>query len=306
MSETRSSSLPDLPRAITSFGAASIDGAVYVYGGHHGTAHHYSEAGQSGDLLKLEVGGESWQQLAGGPKLQGLAMVAFAGKLYRAGGFISRNQEEEEQDLWSTDEFACYDPGQDSWQSLPAMPRPRSSFDAALLGEVLYLCGGWELQGNKESTWADTAFAINLADPSPGWTELPQPPFQRRALSVGGYQNRLYVMGGMQPAGEVSSETAVFDPAAGSWSTGPSLPEGDMEGFGSAACSVGGRLYVSTSSGKLLQLSEAGDAWEPVCTVKENRFFHRMVPLGERQVALIGGASMRSGKYDSVEVVDVG
>ena len=34
--------LPDVPKAITSFGAEVLDGWVYVYGGHTGKAHQYS------------------------------------------------------------------------------------------------------------------------------------------------------------------------------------------------------------------------------------------------------------------------
>src|SRR5947207_391623 len=103
--------LPDLPQAITSFGAAILGDGLYVYGGHFGAAHHYSQEGQSGKLLRLDVKQpDGWQELAGGPRLQGLAMVAHGGKLYRAGGFIARNAKEAEQDLWSVEDFASYDP----------------------------------------------------------------------------------------------------------------------------------------------------------------------------------------------------
>ena len=72
-----SPAIPDLPQAITSFGAAVLGDTVYVYGGHHGHAHHYSQSGQSGDLLRLSLKNPTtWELVATGPKLQGLAMVA--------------------------------------------------------------------------------------------------------------------------------------------------------------------------------------------------------------------------------------
>ncbi len=53
--EVGNRAFPDLPRAITSFGAAVVDDSIYVYGGHHGRAHHYSLTGQSGELLQLNL-----------------------------------------------------------------------------------------------------------------------------------------------------------------------------------------------------------------------------------------------------------
>src|SRR6185503_3085098 len=132
--------LPDLPQAITSFGAAVIDDSLYVYGGHYGDSHHYSEAGQSGKLLCLDLTRPTaWSELTGGPKLQGLALVAHAGKLYRLGGFTAKNAPRAEQDLWSVDDFAAYDPRTAAWRELPSLPAPRSSFDAVVLDDTLYV-----------------------------------------------------------------------------------------------------------------------------------------------------------------------
>lgn len=297
--------LPDLPQALTSFGAAILDGALYVYGGHHGTPHHYSQAGQSGKLLRLDLSKPAgWKELASGPKLQGLAMVAHGGKLYRVGGFMARNAESEKQDLWSVADFAAYDPRTSQWKELPAMPAPRSSFDAALVGDTLYVAGGWDLRGDKDTVWLDTALAINLAQEPLAWIELPKPPFQRRALSVGVLEGKVYVLGGMKPDGKITRETAIYDPARREWSAGPILPDGEMEGFGTACCTAGGRLYVSTITSKLLKLSDDRRSWDLVKTLPEDRFFHRMLPQDESKLMLLGGASMKSGKFSSVTVVD--
>ena len=47
--------LAPLPEAVTSFGAIRCGTALYVYGGHTGPAHTYSQEGQSDRLLKLEL-----------------------------------------------------------------------------------------------------------------------------------------------------------------------------------------------------------------------------------------------------------
>ncbi len=298
--------LPALPQAITSFGAALVGESMYVYGGHYGKAHHYSQNGQSGQLLRLNLKTPTkWDEASSGPRLQGLAMVAHEGKLYRTGGFIARNQEDEEQDLWSVADFVRFDPRSEKWEELPAMPFSRSSFDAVMLGDVMYVAGGWELRGAKETLWQETAYAIDLSQPTLKWQQLPPPPFKRRAVSLGTIDDKVLVIGGMQPDGKVTTKTAIYNPAAGRWSEGPKLPGDDMEGFGTACCTAGERLYVSTISGKLLRLSDDRNSWQLVEKLRDDRFFHRMLPLDDQRLILLGGASMQTGKFSSVTTVKI-
>ncbi len=295
-----------LPKPITSFGAAVLGDNIYVYGGHYGKAHHYYEQGQSGELLCLNTKEPAqWKVVATGPRLQGLALVAHRDVLYRIGGFEARNQEDEEQDLWSVADFVRFSPQTEKWEDVTPMPSPRSSFDAAIIGDVLYVVGGWSMQGDKETVWHDTAYSIDLAKDSAQWQELAKPEFQRRALSVGTSDGKLYVIGGMQADGKVTRSTAVFDPAVGVWSEGPELPGEDMEGFGAACCTSGGRLHVSTSSGKLLRLAKDGQAWEELRTLGSGRFFHRMLPIGDARLISLGGANMETGKFSDSEVVEL-
>lgn len=297
---------PNLPKAITSFGAAVLGDAVYVYGGHHGKAHHYYDLGQSGDLLRLKLADATssdakWEVVSTGPRLQGHALVAHGNYLYRVGGFEARNKETEEQNLWSLTDFVRFDPKSGEWKAMPPMPSSRSSFDAVVAKDTLYVVGGWSMQADKESVWQETALAFDFAAPKPEWRELAKPPFKRRALSLGTLDDKIYCIGGMQPDGKVTRHTAIYDPASNAWSEGPELPGEEMEGFGTSCCALGNRLYVSTSSGKLLVLSKDGKSWEKVRELADGRFFHRMLPIREHELLLIGGASMQRGKYSTVE-----
>lgn len=139
---------PPLPETVTSFGAALIEDMLYVYGGHTGRAHQYYQEGQAKTLWRLNLAQpEAWKALGEGPGLQGLALVADGGKLYRIGGFTARNQQGEPSDLWSQADVASYDPAAERWDELPALPEPRSSFDAAVLDGKIYVIGGMQAEG---------------------------------------------------------------------------------------------------------------------------------------------------------------
>ncbi|MEZ6035320.1 MAG: hypothetical protein R3C17_19680 [Planctomycetaceae bacterium] len=297
--------LPPLPHGITSFGAAIVGNEVYVYGGHFGAAHHYSESGQSNEfrrisLAKPEAG---WEQLPGGPKLTGLAMVEYGGKLYRVGGFTAKNADDQDQSLWSQDSFASFDPATGTWTDLTPLPEGRSSHDAAVLDGKLYVVGGWNMAGADSTTWHKTAWVCDLTQSELKWTALPEPPFQRRAVSLAACGDRLYVIGGMQEDGGPTTQVAVFDPSAQIWSTAPALHGNGMEGFGTSSFALGDRLVVTTMSGSVQTLSDDGTEWILAGQANELRFFHRQLTTNDGRILVVGGASMTTGKTNSVELM---
>ncbi|NQV27257.1 MAG: hypothetical protein HQ518_23155 [Rhodopirellula sp.] len=157
--------LPELPQGITSFGGAIVGDTFYVYGGNYGSAHEYTNEEQSNDLWALNLAaGSEWKKASTGPRLQGLAMVAHDGLLYRVGGFTAMNQEGEEQDLQSQASVAQFNPKTSVWKELPSLPEPRSSHDAAVLGDTLYVAGGWDMPGaGKDRVWHQTAWTLDLS-----------------------------------------------------------------------------------------------------------------------------------------------
>jgi N-acetylneuraminic acid mutarotase len=303
---SRTDALPDLPQPTTSFGGAIVGDSLYVYGGNYGDAHDYSNEGQSGDFWKLNLQEPvKWQRVMTGPKLQGLAMVEYQGALYRIGGFTALNKAGEEQNLKSQAEFARFNAGKQNWDSLPPMPEPRSSHDAAVLENKLYVVGGWDLRGDgKESKWHETALRMDLATPNAPWTPIAPPPFKRRAVAVAAWQGKIYCIGGMQEKGGTTTAVAIYDPETNSWSDGPSLLGTSMDGFGASAFASHGRLYVTTMSGSIQRLSQDGKIWEFVGQLNHPRFFHRLLPWNNQLVA-VGGAHMSVGKIEAVEVIEV-
>lgn len=298
---------PDLATGLTSFGAAVLGGTLYVCGGHMGIAHEYDREGQSDELIAVDLAEpHGWRTVGRVPRRQGVAVVTHGRHLFRVGGLEARNARGEDEDLHSSDDFAQYDPATDSWETLAPLPEPRSSHDAVVIGDRLYVVGGWIL-GNGEPQWVDSAAVTDLSADPIAWNELPAPPFRRRAFAIGEHAGRLYVIGGMQEKGGPTRKVGVFDPSTSTWSEGPELlAQEEMGGFGASACRLGDDLYVSTYEGSVQRLDAERDAWVEVARLARPRFFHRMLPVAADRLVIVGGASMQTGKIVQTETIEIG
>jgi N-acetylneuraminic acid mutarotase len=303
MSNVSITELPAIKIGVTSAGAAVAAGNLYLYGGHTGPAHNYSADMQSGSLLRLNLAKpEAWEEVAQGPKRTGLALVAYKGQVYRIGGWESKNDKGEKWLLYSSKDFSRFDPATGKWTELTPMPRGRSSHDAALVGDHLYVAGGWELNGEGDGDWHTTALVCDLSQDKLTWKEIAKPEFMRRALAVAGYQGKLYVLGGMTSDNEVTTAVSIYDPKADRWTTGPNLPGSGMAAFGPSAFGGNDGLFCTVQDGSLLRLSNDGKSWEKVAALKHPRFFHRLV-IGDDQQLLVVAGTNRGGKVTVTESI---
>jgi N-acetylneuraminic acid mutarotase len=281
--------LPALPHAVSSLGAVECDGYLYVYGGHAGKTHTYSTKDVLGTFHRLKLdGGAKWEELPGGPILQGMNLAAHGGKIYRVGGMRPRNEPGQPSDNVSVVDAARYDPKAGKWEPLPPLPTGRSSHDLVVAGGKLVVVGGWQSRGRGIApVWHDTAAVLDLAAKEPAWRDVPQP-FQRRALTATVVGTKVYVLCGLDAKADAHNRVDVFDAATETWTTGPDVPGGRI-GFSPAATVLDGRLVVSTSEGNLFRLTADGKEWEKVGTSATKRIVHRLVPHG-KGVLLVGGA----------------
>ena len=299
--DTPTSTYPPLPAAVSSLGAVECDGYLYVYGGHVGKTHSYDTKTVVGTFHRLKLdGGTKWEELPGGPILQGMNLAAHGGKVYRVGGMQPRNEPGQPADNHSVADVARFDPKAGKWEAMPPLPAGRSSHDVVVSGTKLVVVGGWDQKGKgQKAVWHDTALVLDLAAAKPEWTAIPQP-FKRRALTAAAVGSKVYVIAGL---GEKASQKAVdvLDLDTGKWTTGPAIP-GDRVGFAPAAGVVGGRVVVNTFEGPVYRLTAAGDGWEKVGAAAHKRMVGRLVPLGKDAVVLVGGAN-GTANVPEVEVV---
>lgn len=282
---------PDLPTAVSSFGAVVVGDHVYVYGGHAGKAHSYSAETTCGEFRRLNLKQpDKWEDLAAGPKLQGVAVVAHGGKVIRVGGMQPRNTKAAKADIWSQAGVAAFDPATGKWADLAPLPAARSSHDAVVVGDTLFVFGGWTLTGTGKGTWLDHGLSLDLASPAAKWQQVKQP-FTRRALTAAAFGGKVYVIGGLNADGKTEKLVDVFDPKTGAWAAGPEVPGEAMNGFTPASAVQGGRLYLTPRDGTVLRLTAKGDEWEGVGKLAEARFVARMVAGPAGALVVIAGAA---------------
>jgi N-acetylneuraminic acid mutarotase len=251
-----------MPEASSSFGAVASDGWLYVYGGHVVRTHSYSTEAVSGKFNRLNLAdGRTWESLPDGPKLQGMNLVAHRGRVYRVGGMQPLNAPGQAQDIRSVAEVARFDPATRRWEALAPLNDARSSHDVAVVGDTLFVVGGWNLRGSQPTEWPDGMEVMDLSAATPAWRRVPQP-FKRRALTATALDGKVYVLGGFDEQSQVVRRVSIYDVASAQWSVGPDLPGGTMSGFGPAACVVDGRLFVSIDDGSVYRLD--GAVWQLV------------------------------------------
>ncbi len=298
-------SFAPLPFAITSFGAARCGDSLFVYGGHTGDAHSYSNEAQSNKLLRLDLSAPNqWQEIAEGDRQQGLGMVAYKNKIILVGGFTAMNKVGTEQDLHSQARVRAFDLKSNAWIELPELPEPRSSHDAALIGESIYVVGGWKMAGKEKTIWHDTAWKMDLSTDTPKWVAIAKPPFKRRAIATVEHLGKLFVIGGMNDKGGPTRAVSIYDPTTDAWSEAADLiGEEAMAGFGASGWSVNERLIVTTYEGDIQQWDDAAKKWIVLGKSNDARFFHRLLPIDAERLVAIGGANMSSGKFLELELI---
>jgi uncharacterized GH25 family protein len=291
-----------MPEAASSFGAVASDGWLYIYGGHVARTHNYSVESVSGRFSRMNLTDGRWERLPDGPALQGLNLAAHKGKIYRVGGMQPQNKPGEPQDLRSVADVARFDPATMQWETLPSLPTPRSSHDVVVIGDTLFVVGGWTLEGKKPAIWPGQMDVLDLSARELRWQTHPQP-FKRRAFIAATLDERLYVIGGFDERSRVVQGVDIYDVARREWSRGPDLPGDAMNGFGPAAASLNANLYVSLDDGRVFRLDQDGKSWSAVGQATP-RIVHRLVPA-ENRLLIVGGAA-KGTNLDLIESLEIG
>src|SRR5918992_795738 len=104
------------------------------------------------------------------------------------------------------------------WTNGAPMPTPRTEVTAAILGDNIYVIGGFDKSGQV----TDIVEAYNIKNNS--WTKaapLPQPLHHTAAAS---YNGKIYVAGGYTAPWSPSNKLLIYDPIQNKWQEGNPMP----------------------------------------------------------------------------------
>jgi non-specific serine/threonine protein kinase len=207
----------EIPTPREHLGAASDGRYLYAVGGRALSADQ-----NSGTLERYDPAGDSWTKLEGMPKPSGSVGVAFAaGRVVAIGG---------EGTTSVSDAVQAYDIPKGSWSQLPSLPAARHGVAVAAIEDSLYAIGGATEPGHigstKEAEVLDLSGGAAKTTTVAGvkWRTMAEAPSPRQyaaATEVGG---RVWLVGGIGENETASPDTAAYDRAINTWTSGPALP----------------------------------------------------------------------------------
>jgi non-specific serine/threonine protein kinase len=234
--------LPRLPEPRDHMGLVAVDGQIYLTGG----GIFFQPAARSG-LWRYDPKARHWSALAPMPADRWQhASVALDGRIYVVGGVTEGDNPHAvwaydiASGVWQTNiaplpterehvgavaanglmiviggrkihqigAVEAYDPQANAWRTLPDLPTPRGGSAVGLLGNVIHVAGGENL--NDNSTYPQHE-ALDLATMT--WSRGPDLPTKRHGVASAVVDGRWYVIGGGRAAGlSVSDFVEIYTP----------------------------------------------------------------------------------------------
>ncbi len=204
--------------------------------------------------------------------------VVLGGEMVVSGGFVESGLGDETV----TDTVGAYDPQTDTWRDLAGLPAPRHHGMAAVVGDRLFVIGGYSISGfDPTSTvwelvdgeWLDRApvpvavgagAAVELDgfvyvvggtphgaffryDPEADtWESLVDPSAPREHLAAVALDGEIWALAGRWES-EIFDTTEIYEVTTGEWRSGPAFNEA-RSGFGATVVddsiyAVGGEVF---------------------------------------------------------------
>jgi hypothetical protein len=182
--------------------------------------------------------------------------VAHDGLIYVAGGLTAGHTPGVTETL---NLFARYDPSSGDWESLPGIPNARDHFQAAIVGDRIYLMGGRRTQQSNTSQ-ASHVGPVDVYDISQGeWLMghgMDPIPTRRSGAMTAVVGRYIFVIGGEGGTGhdddngpdrdDAHNVVEVLDTVTGGWDT--SLPPISPPRHGTGATVCGNDIYIASGT----------------------------------------------------------
>jgi len=260
----------DIPTPREHLGAASDGRYVYAVGGRALSADKNSEA-----LERYDPGSNRWTKLKAQPDPQGSEGVAYAGgRIVTVGG---------EGTTTASDKVFGYDIKNDTWGKLPSLGTGVHGAAVTALGTTIYAIGGATQPGHVGSTNKAEILDLSGGDASPArvdvkWRKVADAPTKIQYAAAADLGGRAWIFGGIGAGDKPTAETAAYDRAINTWTTGPKLPDpvnhASAVNYKGEAVVIGG--FLPGSDGLTSGVSDRvyvlnGDSWEQLPSLNHAR-----------------------------------
>ena len=224
--ETRTwTRLAPLPESRMWHNASTINGKVYVAGGHNEAVVAGVPTGTpTQTLFVYDPAANRWSRKADLPtKVQIVRQAALLGKLY----VYELN-----------DNFWMYTPSLDKWTVLP-LPASQHAFGVlSAVGDKIYLTGGSKI---TDAGWEYNP-ELDVYDPATRTWSVKSPlPAAYNDVVAASFHGKLWVAGGMSDNDRPVSDLYVYDPLTDTWAVGPSMLRTTANAAGAWA---GGKFFI--------------------------------------------------------------
>jgi hypothetical protein len=216
---------PGLETPRDDFGAAEVDGRIWVMGGMTGDRGTRLD---TIEVLDTRDGDGQWRTI---PQRVPVGLASFetaavGERIYLFGGLDEQTE--------PSDFAAYFDTSTRTWTEVAPLPRARYAHTVTVHDGRIYVIGGESVAG--------PVAAVDVYDPTTGrWSAGAPMPRARGSHDTVSAAGRLYVLGGWLDAGPTDL-VQTYDPASGRWREAEPLPEPVSR---AGATVLDGRVWVS-------------------------------------------------------------
>jgi non-specific serine/threonine protein kinase len=240
------------------------------------------------------AGTDRWRALPSAPSKRGeVAAARVGGSIYVAGGFTPDGR--------TTSAVERYDIERRRWRRVPALPVALNHPVAVAHRGRLYVSGGY---ASPNGLAEPSRVLLRYTPRTRRWRRMPSAPTPRAAHAAAVIRGRLYLAGGANDTGSLSS-LEIYDFARRRWSSGPSFP-GPARNHTTGVAS-GGLFYViagrdSANYTDVDRYDPRRRRWERLPDLRTPRGGIASARLRDGRIVVFGGENLAPGGRTIPEV----
>lgn len=240
----------DLPKGLSLFSTAVIDGKIYVIGGNN-------NGKVQNQIYVYDPKQNKWiEKVSMNEGREGVAIAVIEHKIYVIGGYGEDNSGS--KTYLKTVEI--YDINTDSWTKGVEIPKPLTGSSATVIGKDIYLIGGF----NPSEGPTSNTYIYNTETKT--WSEKSSLPIPLRALSTATVKEKIYAIGGENKSG-LSNSIFEYDPKTDNWTFKYSL----MNKLSYIASTVyNNKIYLMGGSDSSKKASNGSVIYDPIANTVNN------------------------------------